>query len=366
MSALTDHEYVGKISGRLRNFKKKSARLYNFSCPLCGDSSRDKTKARGFIYEGSGGRLFFKCHNCQMSMRLGGFIDRLDAGLAAQYRMDTFGERERASLAPKHEDPKRELKPEEGYPDPLSEYAVSISALYARGKPHPALDYIQRRRVPPMWWNDLYHIERMSSLEPMLPAAYAEKLPADSRILVPHRHIDGRLVGIAGRALNPNAGLRYVTARMIDDLPMICGLDRISKTGNTYLVEGPFDAMQVHNCCAASGADFTKALEFIKDPIVAFDNEPRNPTIVRLMSTLAAGGLRVVVWPDSWPYKDIAEAAEAGLDPEQIEATLNSNARRGLALTLAMVAWHRSAGHTRSKGTRRGGKNRVDQNDGAR
>ncbi len=39
-------KYIGMMSTRLRNFKRKSHSLYNFSCNLCGDSEVDKRKAR--------------------------------------------------------------------------------------------------------------------------------------------------------------------------------------------------------------------------------------------------------------------------------------------------------------------------------
>ena len=34
-----EQKYINDISSQLRNFKKKSNNLYNFSCPVCGDSS---------------------------------------------------------------------------------------------------------------------------------------------------------------------------------------------------------------------------------------------------------------------------------------------------------------------------------------
>ena len=47
---LTDTKYIGLVSSRLPKFKKVKADLYNFRCPLCGDSQKQKNKARGYIY----------------------------------------------------------------------------------------------------------------------------------------------------------------------------------------------------------------------------------------------------------------------------------------------------------------------------
>jgi hypothetical protein len=51
MSLPTDSKYVRLISSRLRNFKQKKDYLWNFSCPFCGDSQKNKTKARGYAFQ---------------------------------------------------------------------------------------------------------------------------------------------------------------------------------------------------------------------------------------------------------------------------------------------------------------------------
>ena len=50
-----DAKYVGLISSRLENFKKKTNTLYNFRCPICGDSEKNPYKARGYLYPSTDG-----------------------------------------------------------------------------------------------------------------------------------------------------------------------------------------------------------------------------------------------------------------------------------------------------------------------
>ena len=45
-----ESKYVELLSPQLRNFKKTDKTVYNFSCPICGDSERNKRKARGYVY----------------------------------------------------------------------------------------------------------------------------------------------------------------------------------------------------------------------------------------------------------------------------------------------------------------------------
>ena len=64
----TDLDYIHSISHKLRNFKKKKDYLYNFSCPVCGDSSKKKTKARGYFFRVKD-MMLYRCHNCGLLMQ---------------------------------------------------------------------------------------------------------------------------------------------------------------------------------------------------------------------------------------------------------------------------------------------------------
>ena len=45
MSVFIDRKFLGFVSHRLDQFKQKSQDLYNFRCPYCGDSKKNKLKA---------------------------------------------------------------------------------------------------------------------------------------------------------------------------------------------------------------------------------------------------------------------------------------------------------------------------------
>ena len=46
-----DVKYINLISIRLDKFARKKEGIYNFRCPYCGDSSRNKSKARGYFFD---------------------------------------------------------------------------------------------------------------------------------------------------------------------------------------------------------------------------------------------------------------------------------------------------------------------------
>ena len=80
MSLYTDQKYVGMISPRLDLFKQVRPNLWNSRCPICGDSQKNKSKKRLYIYAKKQD-LFVKCHNCGYGSNLGNFIKTLDPHL---------------------------------------------------------------------------------------------------------------------------------------------------------------------------------------------------------------------------------------------------------------------------------------------
>ena len=91
-----DAKYVGLISSRLENFKKKTNTLYNFRCPICGDSEKNRYKARGYLYPSTDGSGFiFKCHNCGEVKSLAGLIKMLDHTLYQKYLLEGFGKKDK-------------------------------------------------------------------------------------------------------------------------------------------------------------------------------------------------------------------------------------------------------------------------------
>ena len=45
-----DSKFINLLSPKLDRFKRVKPDLYNFRCPICGDSKKNKSKARGYLY----------------------------------------------------------------------------------------------------------------------------------------------------------------------------------------------------------------------------------------------------------------------------------------------------------------------------
>ena len=89
MSLPIESKYVRLLSSRLRNFKQKKDYLWNFSCPICGDSQKNKTKARGYVFP-KGNNLFYRCHNCGVSIGVGNFIKAVDESLHREFVLEKY------------------------------------------------------------------------------------------------------------------------------------------------------------------------------------------------------------------------------------------------------------------------------------
>ena len=77
MSIYVDQKYINLLSGQLERFTRKRDDLYNFRCPICGDSQKKKHKARGYVYRKEN-LLFYRCHNCSASMSLAILIKEIN------------------------------------------------------------------------------------------------------------------------------------------------------------------------------------------------------------------------------------------------------------------------------------------------
>ena len=89
MSNYVDLKFINILSSRLDIFKKKGDYLFNFRCPYCGDSKKDKTKARGYLYRVKND-MFFKCHNCSKGTNLANLIKEVDSKLHKEYILEKF------------------------------------------------------------------------------------------------------------------------------------------------------------------------------------------------------------------------------------------------------------------------------------
>ena len=194
MSLATDIKYLGMITHKLPLFKKKNDRLWNCRCVFCGDSQKNKLKARGYLFEKSGS-LIYKCHNCEVGTSLGKLIDLVDPAIAKAYRLESFQDRSQLSNSiDQFIIPKKEVVKPKTVLDAL------LPRLDQLPDHHRAVQYAKGRMIPRDRFCDLYYTRNMKELESHNPA-YEGRLMADERLVIPFRREDGLLTGVTGRAM---------------------------------------------------------------------------------------------------------------------------------------------------------------------
>ena len=320
---LVDAKYIGLVSSRLKKFKRVKANLFNFRCPICGDSQKQKNKARGYIYPIKN-NMNYKCHNCGASLSFNNFLKQVDTTLHKQYTLEKFKEghtgRNFVVEEPKFEFSKPVFKKSFDLPKASSNSVAS--------------DYLTKRKLNP---DKFYFADKFMEWTNSQKQTFDTILRDESRIVIPMYDEDKNLIGFQGRALGKSF-TKYITVMLDDEAPKAYGLDSIDKTSTVYITEGPFDSTFICNSIAMCGADADISSWGISDPVWIYDNEPRNREIVsRIQNTINNGG-RVVIWPTNIEEKDINDMVLAGHD---VMSMLKLNTHSGLEAKIKFNNWKR-------------------------
>jgi predicted RNA-binding Zn-ribbon protein involved in translation (DUF1610 family) len=318
---LIDSKYIGLVSSRLQKFKRVKRDLYNFRCPLCGDSQKNKNKTRGYIYPVKN-NTNFKCHNCGASLSFNNFLKELDPTLHKQYTLEKFKEghtgRNFVVEQPKFEFAKPIFKKKLDLPK-ASEVPI-------------AKEYLEKRKLNPEKFYFAHNFKQWTNTQKQTFNTIGRD---ESRIIIPMYDKDSNLIGFQGRSLGPSSN-KYITVMLSDDSPKLYGLDQVDSTKSIYIVEGPFDSTLIENAVAMCGSDVDIRSFNWSDYIYVFDNEPRNREIVNRISKTIDRGDKVVIWPANIQHKDINDMVLAGLNVMDV---LKSNIHSGLEAKIKFNNW---------------------------
>jgi len=336
-----EQKYVGLVSARLRNYRRKSNSLYNFSCPLCGDSESNRSKARAYIYEKKG-KSAFHCHNCGASMGVPNFIKMLDQGVYNEFMLEKLKDNKSPEQTDLENFVNKMKKPVFMSEGPLKGLK-KVSQLSPDSK---IKQYVVSRMIPNKYHAKLSACPNFYAYtNNLVPNKFsAESLKRDeTRLLIPFIDTQKRVHAYQGRALNSNP-LKYITIILDDSVPKIYGLDTVDLTKRTYVFEGHFDSMFVDNSIATAGGDLVSSLVSFdkRNMVIVYDNEKRSRETIKKLDKSILQGYNVVIWPENLEYKDVNDMVLAGLSPEFIKHIIDTNTYRDLAAKLALTKWSRA------------------------
>ena len=332
MSVFIDRTYLLRVSARLQRFTQKKTDLYNFRCPLCGDSQKNKIKARGFIYRKKDD-YFYMCHNCSASTTFYNFLRQVDESLCKEYQLERYknGTQHANTPPPSFTEAKEK---------PVFKEKIQLESINSLPEEHFAKNYVRQRRIPEALQSQLYYAPDFAAFVQSLGVEKEGLQKNDHRLVIPFYDENKNLVAVQGRALGESK-LRYITIKLHDDNQKVYGLDRIDLEKPIYVVEGPIDSMFLENAVATADSNLESIINILpKDKVVlVFDNEPRNKEIVKKINLAIDNHFNVVIWPEFIDSKDINEMILDDFSPDEIQDIISNNTFVNLRAKMEFVNW---------------------------
>lgn len=340
-----DSKYAGMLSSRLRNYKRRGPELLNFSCPLCGDSERDKRKARAYIYVKQG-KTLYHCHNCNRTQAFRNFLKDIDTQLYSEYSLERL---KSDGAVKKQSDDLTDFVAKMKRPAFLKSGPLSklrkVSQLSAD---HPTKQFVVDRKIPNPYHAKLFHCPRFFEWSnEIVPEKFSDEalLYDEPRLLIPFLDKDETMHAFQGRSLDSTSKTRYITIVNDESKPKLYGLDSVDFNKKVYVFEGPIDSMFVPNSIATAGGDLTSAVNGLDKSklVVVYDNEPRSAETRAKIEKAVINGYSVCVWPSNLEHKDVNDCVKAGLTSDFVRYIIDTHTYRDLSARAALVQWSKSA-----------------------
>ena len=331
-SSYIDVKYINLCSSLLERFKQKHTNLWNFRCPICGDSKKSKTKCRGFVYE-KRNKYFYKCHNCNYGTSFNRFLEKISPALHKNYITEQYKE----DAWRKKDEPKS--IPEFNFVPEFNHVLQGMDSISSLTTDHPARNYLKNRLIPERYFRDLYLCKEFKKwTNSIIPNKFSSLEHDAPRLVIPFFDCKHNIIGYQGRSFDPKEQAKYITIKMKGVENLIYGEERINIKKKIYCVEGPLDSLFLPNCLAIAGLNF-KGVKISN--VIVLDNERRNVQIVDALKKVITNGYSVCIWPDSVKEKDINEMIIDGRTTDDIVEIIDNNTYSGLQANFQLSQWKR-------------------------
>ena len=325
---MIDVQYLYNISSRLDRFKKKSRNLFNFRCPYCGDSKKNKSKARGFVYAVKN-EYFYKCHNCSKGTTLGKLIEYIDPQLYKQYVIEKYKSGNNNTV----QEPEFKFEPVK-----FDDKTLKDLTRFDKIPNHPAYKMFIENRHLKDYHDKLYVTWHFYDwVNKLIPNKFPNIKEDHPRVIIPFLDVDNKMFAFQGRAFGDEEP-KYITIKLDENKRRIYGLDRLDINKTIYITEGPIDSLFLPNAIAVAGSDL-EIKNLKRKAVYVFDNEPRNREITQKMEKLIEKNYNICIWPKSLKYKDINDMVMSGMSPVEIQSIIDNNTFSKLSAHQQLVNW---------------------------
>jgi len=333
-----DIKFVNLLSSKLERFRSRGKDAYNFRCPFCLDSAKDKTKARGNLFK-NGQDILFKCFNCDHTTNLGGLLKHVDGSLYRQYLLEKFSKNEKEEVQDVNTNTNTKIIQRTRYLKTPLGTLKKISQLKSN---HPAKIYIQSRRIPTEVHYKIFYAPKFFEFSSLFDEKYKAFEKEEPRIIIPFIDRNSNLIAFQGRSLGKSKN-KYITVKATDNSPKLFGLDSIDTKKPVFVLEGPIDSMFVWNSIAMAGGDVSHDIIETElgqaEYIYVFDNEPRSIHTIKRMEKIIERGHNITIFPEYIQSKDVNDMILSGMDIFEVNAIINSNVYNGLRAITKLSEW---------------------------
>jgi len=309
MSNYIDERYIKMMGMYVERFTDIGNDSYNCRCPICGDSRKSRTKARGFFYKSENDNWRYKCHNCAVNMSFYQFIEQVAPQLFVEYKFEVFNEKKEYNKRFRVKD---KISENQKVKTEIKKFDLKVFHKINMKEVNEFTSYLRDRKIPTHMAECLYYTD---NLEPIVHsiAGYEDKEVYIKRgIIIPYYDTKGNFEAFQIRNIDKKSDVRYLTYD-VNPSDHIFNLADINPKQRVYVFEGAFDSMFCKNAVCASGSSIFNKLNRIKevnsDVAVVFDNDFKTNTVIYdLLMKVIKNGYKVVIFDDRMRgYKDINE-----------------------------------------------------------
>ena len=324
-----EQKYLNIVSSQLLRFKKTNDFVWNFRCPYCGDSQKNSSKARGFVFRKESNRIY-KCHNCGVGASFKNLLNHIDPKICNDYIFEKYKKNEPEVDIGKFTQPKFMKGP-----SPLK----SLKKISSLKFDHPVKRFVESRQIPSKVHYELFYAHKFYEwVNKIIPNKFPSLKGDHPRLVIPFLDENNKMFAFQGRAFG-NEIPKYITITLDPDKNKIYGLNRLDTKKPKLVVEGPIDSLFLDNCIAVGGADFTRLEK--ENTTIVLDNERRNYEVLKQIEKTINLGYNVVLWPDDIKEKDINDMVISGKTKDEIQTIIKNNTYQGNMAKIRFTTWRK-------------------------
>lgn len=334
-----DQEFADRFCITLDGYKKVSHNPFkiNARCPVCGDSLRNRSKARFWIYPHKHiDTLCVKCFNCDYSSFFNKFLKEHNETMYREYLI----EKRKESIF------ELPVKTEKQQPKQKATKATSsidmslCKRLDQLSENHPIVKYVSDRQIPKDKWHLLYFTTEWKKFVNTIKKTYTDP-EKEPRLVIPIFDGDD-IVAVQGRALLKREQQKYITIKLHDEVSKIYGTERIDKNRPVLIVEGPLDSLFLDNCIAITGGTADPKDIPFENRIWVMDNEPRAIDTIKRIKKLVQANETVLLWDHTFKSKDINDMIKVEkYTKSELMSYITENACSGLQAQLKLSKYQK-------------------------